>query len=501
MNLRLGILFKYSLPTGVLFLKGRYFMIQTKRILGLVLCLICVSLITACSSKPTTPSFEGRTLAQGKVGEVYSQNVSIENSGMIYTVHYKDKLPLGLEISEDGVISGIPQAAESQTFTIVAMTDTDTLEAEFTIAIMPGTLVFAPSTLLDASVGEPFVQNIATVTNAENVIYTLKQGSELPRGIRISERGELSGIPEATGDYSFTVVASAESNEPAEAVFTLRIAQGAEKSVSEGRIIFEGQTLANGEVGTAYAYNVGGAYGVPDITYKIQYVDGIGLPKGLEFNPLGMISGTPQDSTAGVMKFRVVASAEGYDSVTVECFLNVLDVYVQTSRFEAEHIDVSKLKGAGYSSSPTGTGMLQKFMSASNGYALGYLHKALQFEFRFTSDRESTGILTLGLGTETGTIAYTPETLGIKINGTPLDYGSIKVEENGFGQKTTFQTITLDPSIQILEGDNVVTFEIKDTLEAGGDGTMTAIGPLVDYIEVHSDGTTIGWRPKVANTR
>lgn len=466
--------------------------------IGIVVSLVL--LMAACSAPKV--AFEGKTLADGQVGVAYSQNIANGEAGITYAVHYEDMLPTGLQLSEDGTISGTPEKAESQTFTVVAMTEKDMLEADFTIAVLPGSLSFTAKDLPDATVGTPYIQSVATASGADNVVYTLKEGCNLPAGLSLSESGELSGIPEAAAaGASFTVLAGTDSTSAAEAAFTLNVAEGTLKSTTEGRIIFEAQALPAGEVGTEYYQNIGTAYGVPGITYQIQYVDGIGLPKGLEFNPLGILHGTPLDSTAGEMTFKLTASAEGYEPVAVDCSLQISDVYVQTSRFEAEHIDVSKLKGAGYSSSPTGTGMLQKFANASNGYTLGYLHKAISFDFFFTSDKAASGTLTLGLGTETGTISYTPESLVVRVNGTPVDYGTITVEEKGSGQSTEFTAITLAPGVALVEGENIITIEIKDTLQAGGDGTMTAVGPVVDYVEVQADGATLGWRPKVANTK
>lgn len=483
---------------------------QTSRVICAMLSLFLLLSAAGCSapsdsgpsqtpgaSSPSALAFSGGALADGQVGEQYSQSVSTETDGVTYAVHYEDRLPLGLEMSEDGTISGVPQEAGELTFTVVAMTAEDMIEADFTINIQAGSLTFAAKPLPDAATGAPYVQSIAT---ADGAVYGLKEGSVLPAGLSLSEDGLLSGVPETAGTAAFTVAASA-GGASAEAEFSLNIAEGTPKSTGEGRIIFEGRALPAGEVGGDYNQSVASAYGVPGITYEIQYVDGIGLPKGLVFNPLGILAGIPLDSTAGEMAFKVIASAEGYESVTADFTLQIFDVYEQTNRFEAEYIDVSRLKGAGYSSSPTGTGMLQKFANASNGYTLGYLHKAISFEFHFTSDIAASGALTLGFGTETGTITYTPESLAISVNGVPLEYGSITVEENGAGQSTQFQSIPLSPSVDILAGDNVVTFEVKDTMSAGGDGTMTAIGPVVDYIEVQADGAVIGWRPKVANTK
>ena len=59
------------------------------------------------------------------------------------------------------------------------------------------------------------------------------------------------------------------------------------------------------------------------------------------------------------MRFNIIASAEGCEPVSVECQLRIYDVYEQTNVMEAEHINVSSLKGAGYSGSASGLSMIQ----------------------------------------------------------------------------------------------------------------------------------------------
>ena len=49
-----------------------------------------------------------------------------------------------------------------------------------------------------------------------------------------------------------------------------------------------------------------------------------------------------------------------------------------TDKLEAEYIYVNDLSGAGYSSAPSGTGLIQQAPAASNGFFLGYLNKAME---------------------------------------------------------------------------------------------------------------------------
>ena len=265
--------------------------------------------------------------------------------------------------------------------------------------------------------------------------------------------------------------------------------------------MFEGWTLPDGQVGEAYSESVRKAYGVPNISYEIKYIGGIGFPKGVSFNELGVIAGTPGDSTSGVMRFNIIASAEGCEPVSVECQLRIYDVYEQTNVMEAEHINVSSLKGAGYSGSASGLSMIQSYAKASGGKALGYLNTAASFEFAITSAADTSANLILGLGTEWGDLTLTPKTFKVYVNGQELDYGSIAIPDNGTGNDMAFDRYTLSPSVSLKAGENIIGFEILDSEDTGGVGTATAKGPIFDCLEIGGASCEIGWRPRVANTK
>ena len=376
-----------------------------KKVKALLAAALLLVGLTACGGG-TDFQFEGKTLAPGSVGAAYNDTVSAGAEDIYYELDYDDNLPLGLYLAEDGAVTGTPEEAGDFTFTIFATDPEDNYkEAEFSIHIEKGSLSYTGKALEDGAAGEPYVQSVGTATGAEDVSYALKAGSAPPAGLSLAEDGQISGVPEASGSAEITVVASANGCDPVEAVFTLNISEGSAEAAGPtdlGHIVFEGWTLPDGQVGEAYSESVRKAYGVPNISYEIKYIGGIGFPKGVSFNELGVIAGTPGDSTSGVMRFNIIASAEGCEPVSVECQLRIYDVYEQTNVMEAEHINVSSLKGAGYSGSASGLSMIQSYAKASGGKALGYLNTAASFEFAITSAADTSANLILGLGTEWG---------------------------------------------------------------------------------------------------
>lgn len=460
--------------------------------------------------------FVSKELADGKIGVEYHEDISIDDDEIFYEVDYDSDLPGGLFLDEEGIISGIPSEIGDFTFTIVAYNDDAEKNATFNLHIDKGTFIYTGKTLENAKEGEPYIADISMETTIKGTKYELEQGSNLPEGLVLDEEGKVSGTPVVHGDeFTFSVVASAPNYDNATATFKLKIEECEPKLPEDlGHIVFEDFQLEDGLVGTSYSQSVGKAYGVPNIKYSIKYINGIGLPKGLSFDKnLFIVYGTPKTSTVGTMRFQIIASSEGYDSVTVNVLLRIYDVYVQTTRFEAEYIDVSALTGSGYSSSPSGKNMIQSkndfgTNEISNGYCLGYLHKSIIFEFDFTSTEAIKANLILRLGTELGDIIFNPSLLEIKINGQALDYEEFVLADHDKDSSTKdFSTIDVG-EINLIKNDNVISFEIFELNEANNpyneplpDGTMKAKGPIFDYIELTKlSGTSeIGWRPVVSN--
>lgn len=468
-----------------------------KRFVPLLLAVFAV-FASACSILP----FEGKALNGGKVGMEYTASIATGTKNMYYDLDYDSELPKGLVLYDDGTITGIPEEAGEFTFKAV-MIDMDDNEyyADFSISIEKGSLSYTSFALKDGKTGEPYLVDIATATGMPSITYTIKEGTALPAGLNLSKDGELSGIPSEAGEgLTFTVVASAEGCESVEAVYTINIAQGEQVEEGLGYIVFKDFALPDGLVGEAYEQSVRKAYGVPNITYRFNFSGGNGLPAGMSGNKeLGLVTGTPQDSTNGQIRFRVIASAEGYESVTAYVTLTVYDVYVETTRFESELIDsIPLMSGAGYSSAPSGRGMIQSCPNMSEGKSLGYLNKPVDVVYKITADADTTAKLVLGLGSENGNFTYDNSRFKILVNGAEINYGTLAVKQTGSSETDFASTaLTISPLINLVAGENTITFSILAADDAPG--TFGAWGCLFDYIELNEASCALGWRPRVAN--
>jgi len=469
--------------------------------IGVALALTSAALaLTGCSGKILP--FKGGMLTQGQVGAQYEATIATGTEDMYYDLDYDSELPKGMILYDDGVIKGVPEQAGTFDFEAV-MIDLEDREyyADFSLYIAPGKLEYAGAALADGKTGEPYQQALNTASGSDSIVYALSEGTKLPAGLSLSADGLLSGIPEEAGEgVQIRVTASAAGCNPVDAAFTLNIAQGEAVEENLGHIEFEDFALPDAIVGEPYSESVRLAKGVPNITYTFRFSVGNGLPAGLDRDKeLGLVVGTPLDSTDGKIKFKVIAEAEGYDAVTAKATLVVRDKYVATNRFETEYVStIPKLTGNGYSDSKTGRGMIQSTPLASNGRMLGYMNKPTDVVFTVTAAEDTTANLVLGLGSEVGDYTYDPSMFGILVNGEEVDYGTIEVKQVGESE-ATFESrpCAVSPAIQLKKGENTLTFSIRESDKATG--TFSAVGCLFDYIELNDASCELGWYPRTGN--
>jgi large repetitive protein len=152
-------------------------------------------------------------------------------------------LPVGLSMSRDGVISGVPTGAGLSRFWVWNHDLTaaqggpswcereDRSEREFSIPIDPG-LAIVNASVKPATVGEPYTETLAAkqVVSLDpldgpdvEAMWSLESGA-LPPGTTLSTSGVLSGTPTSEGSYEFVV--KAQNGSPADTeTYTLTVRQ------------------------------------------------------------------------------------------------------------------------------------------------------------------------------------------------------------------------------------------------------------------------------------
>ena len=181
---------------------------------------------------------------------------------------------------------------------------------------------------------------------------------------------------------------------------------------------------------------------------------------------------------------------------------------------EGEYIDLTGIKGVGYSNETQGTGLIQKdedvissdgtvqraAAGASNGYYLGYLYKrGITLTFRVYSDEATeNATLKLSLGAEYWeSITLSCTDLLVSVNGDAMTYETMVVTGNkGYGYPSEFNDFTVGVGVNLQQGENVITIRINNSRPM--EAAMKATAPLLDCLKIYSD-TVITYTPKTSN--
>ena len=249
--------------------------------------------------------------APAKVGFAYSQNIATATGSSDISYAISGNLPAGLSY-EDGVISGTPTTAGTYEFSIVASAPNFTpvtLPVTFVVAEHDATITYTGKALTAQVYGTAAEIDIALAEGVDGATYALKDGSELPLGLRLAD-GKIVGTPAAVGSFTFTIVASATNYDSVEAEFSL--------SIAKGTMTYNGSALAGGTVLVAYRQSIALAENIPGATYTVK--DGSALPAGLRIDG-SYIVGAP--TTAGDYSFTIVVKADGYEDAEATFTLKV----------------------------------------------------------------------------------------------------------------------------------------------------------------------------------
>lgn len=155
-------------------------------------------------------------LPNGVLGQNYSP-VQLSVSGGVPPFVFSlggTMLPPGLSLSVRGLITGTPTQVGTFNFR-VTVTDCDgvqtcgpqTTAASFSITVVrpPAPSITTPSPLPPGAVGQQYSTTIQATGGVVPYRFLLEQGSSLPPGLNLAAAGGLSGIPMASGSFTFTI--------------------------------------------------------------------------------------------------------------------------------------------------------------------------------------------------------------------------------------------------------------------------------------------------------
>ncbi|MDX2042059.1 MAG: putative Ig domain-containing protein [Acidobacteriota bacterium] len=157
-------------------------------------------------------------------------------------------------------------------------------------------ITLTPTTLANGVVGQMFMQQFSPAGGAAPFTYSLSGGT-LPTGVTLQPDGKLTGIPEAAGNFNFTVKATDKNGCMGTVAITWQIACP--------NIVISPTTLHDGIAGQSYSpveqlTSTGGT-----APYSYAVTAGL-LPSGMQLTSDGKLQGTPLQT--GAFSFNVTVT-------------------------------------------------------------------------------------------------------------------------------------------------------------------------------------------------
>lgn len=236
------------------------------------------------------------TLSDGAVGASYNQTLTASGGTAPYVFAVTSgSLPPGLTLSTGGVLSGSPTAGGSFSFTVTATDQNQCAGSRsYTVSIAGcGTITVGPSALFEGFVGVEYRRTLSGSGGTAPYSFSVTSGS-LPPGLSFSG-GAISGIPTATGRYTFEVQAVDSDGCSGSRTYTL--------TISCRPVTFSPPILPPASQGVAYNQTIT-VLGSPG-PYTFSVTAG-SLPSGLTLLPSGAFSGAP--AGLGTFAFTVTAT-------------------------------------------------------------------------------------------------------------------------------------------------------------------------------------------------
>ncbi|MBI2681065.1 MAG: putative Ig domain-containing protein [Candidatus Solibacter usitatus] len=252
--------------------------------------LLSLVLSAAASAQFITPS----PLPNGTIGFIYLTGFQMTTPHINWTIA-KGALPNGLSIdSASGNISGTPTALGTFTFTVSAQDSSTFIVATkpYAITIEQPLAIASATTLPPVTVGGTYFFALQAVRGLPP--YTWLAPVLLPPGMTVDSLGNITGVPTATGTFTFGVnVQDSSAPIPQQDTKQFTITVNPPPSGT-------GQ-LANGFIGQSYLQALPVTGGTGPFVFTLS---GTKPPPGLSLSPDGTLSGTP--TTEGPFRLAAV---------------------------------------------------------------------------------------------------------------------------------------------------------------------------------------------------
>jgi uncharacterized repeat protein (TIGR03803 family) len=224
-------------------------------------------------------------LAGGTRGVPYLQTLTANGGTGMET--FTGAAPDGLTLSANGILSGIPVAAGSFTFTVTAVDAVGGTTSKTFNLMISQTLL---GTLPNWTVNKPgYNQTIVATGGTPPYTFTGVSGT-LPPGLMLSSAGVISGTPTLVGSFSFALMATDSAGDLLTNNYTVTI---------NPVLTITTTTLPNWTVSHAFLQTISATGGTGTLAFSQTGT----VPTGLTLNSVGVLSGTP--TVAGTYHFGV----------------------------------------------------------------------------------------------------------------------------------------------------------------------------------------------------
>ena len=148
-----------------------------------------------------------KSLPDGEISTLYNYMLSAESDSPVTWTHESGNFPAGLELSENGLISGTPTSDDTFVFIVKATNKSGSATQELTLVVYKFGRPVITTTSLAYGYIDVFYNQTLTVNDAclKPITWLITAGS-LPPGL-IHTNGIISGVPKATGTFTFTIQA------------------------------------------------------------------------------------------------------------------------------------------------------------------------------------------------------------------------------------------------------------------------------------------------------
>ncbi|TAN38568.1 MAG: cadherin repeat domain-containing protein [Nitrospirae bacterium] len=274
--------------------------------------------LTVSVQCPVITSPSPTTLTAATIGVPYS--FVFQGSGGQPPYIFQDfgdagpSIPPGLTLSSSGTLSGVPPTAGTFGM-IIGICDScggSCLVRNYSLTVNPcPAMSISTASLPPGTAGQSYFAQLQASGAQGRLTYNIAAG-QLPGGLTLdSSTGAISGIPSATGNYSFTVSARdtcASGPRTVQRDFTLSVTTTPSTPSCVPPVITSPLEMPAASTGQAYSAQLQASGGTPPLSFSLA---GGTLTPGLSLSPSGNIIGVPSASGNFSFSVRVSDSCPG----------------------------------------------------------------------------------------------------------------------------------------------------------------------------------------------